>query len=442
MLAAQGALSIIQKPLANQKLPAVGFQKLVFAHKATAGQQTIVLGSLTTPPEMSSNGFSNPTTTALAAANLLTYQNNLTLISSRSGPLIRTLSYTISSSTVITLTTAALEGEIFVGTIDYTAVTGSSVAPATATAITGVLAAGTTDIALGASYITNYNSSAQIGAVTLFIDGIAQQRNPGNSSTSLTANYYEVDNGAGSFSVLRMNVADPTNPRNYAVIPNALVAQQTSGSLQSVIEAAQGQLNNMAQYVAALAGLPTSTVLGSAPTNVDLTAFGNRVFSLEQTRALLAATNTFTAFQLIPGRTDGSVVPKNYPGEVIAGTIVNSGVTFTSAGLFNVWSLPLTAGIWVLYGQVGFNGSSANSLTDIAEVGWSTSTSSFTTFGGITYKVRAVAISGAEMYLTAPTLYLNVASATTCYMNADITYPSGTYTNDATVTVAYAVRIA
>lgn len=329
MITGQGTLSLRKKDLENQKVPAIGFQKLYFAHKATAGASSINLLSLSTPSEMSVLGFQQPTTTQLQGAQLLFYKNNLRLESSLRGLLIQGLSYVVSSSTQILLVGfTAAEGEIFTGTIDYSAQTGIKVVDATAQPATGTIAAGQTDFNIGQSFQTNKYSTAQVGACLVYVDGVLQFRNTGNSSVVKDGNYFELDNGSGSFSVIRMNTTD-TNIRNVVVVPNGLLSERPDGSMMAVIEAVQGQINNMATYVADATGQTTTTVLGAAPSNVDLKSFGDKVSGLAATTNHMPALFTFNSWN---------------PSDV-AGANTNANSLGTSAGDQNVSFSALSGGL-------------------------------------------------------------------------------------------------
>jgi hypothetical protein len=341
--------------LENQKIPAIGFTKTYFSHKATAGSTGINLASLTLPPELSANGITNPPTSQLTGAQLLFYKNNLTLVSSARGILQQGLSYSIASSSQINfIGFTALAGEIFTGTIDYTAQTGVKVVDASPINATGTLAATTTDFNVGIPFKVGQYSTTQIGGVMVFLDGVIQFRNTGNSSVTLDGNYREVDAGSGLGTIIRFNLADPDNVRNVLVVSNGLLSERPDGSMMAVIETLQGQVNTMAAYVAALAGQTPTTVLGSSPSNVDLKAFGDRVLAVEQNRARIDLSNSWTAVQALIGRTDGTTPSTGQIGEVrkftLGATSAAGSTTNTTVGTF---SLP--AGHWLVLGITTMN---------------------------------------------------------------------------------------
>lgn len=296
--------SLVKRQSATQTQPATGFLKTKFAHKAAVGDTQINLVALTTPTEMSGNGFSNPTGGQIQSAQLLFFRRNLRLWSSVRGDMTDFYQYTVSSSSVLTfIGFTAEEGEIFEGTIDYSATTGFNIAATISPPATGSLAAGTTDFNVGFSFQVNANSSTQMGNVTVYRGGQAQLRNVGNATASVSADgdYQEVDLGTGFGQIIRFNRPDPDNSAPVIVIPNGRLLELPTGSMMAVIENLNGQINSLATYVAALAGAAITTVLGSAATNTDLKAFGDRVIALEGNRARLdiansfAGTNTFGA---------------------------------------------------------------------------------------------------------------------------------------------------
>jgi len=355
MIQGSGNTSLRKQDLENQRIPAVGFQKVVFGHKATAGQTSINLTSLTLPPEMSTNGFTNPSTATLQAANLLFYRKNLTLKSSLRGTLTDQLSYNVATSTSISfIGFTASEGEIFTGQIDYVATGSARVVGTSITPASGTIAIGTTDFNTGTPFKVAQNSSSQVGAVLFFVDGVLQTRNTGNSSTTLDGNYYEVDAGGGLGVILRLNQA-ATQILNVLVISNGILYERPDGSMLATIENVNGYLQNMATYLAAATGQTVATVLGASATGVDLKAFGDRVFALEQNRARTDLANTWTAAQNMLGRTDGGTIPSGAPGEVVTWASAPTDQNFSTIGTTADWTnatITVPAGSWVLYANL------------------------------------------------------------------------------------------
>lgn len=328
----KASLSIKKQDLQGQKLGATGFRKIVFATKATAGDTGINLAALTTPTELSSAGFTQPSPTLLASANLKFFRNNLTLISSARGVLQDYLSYTINNSTQIYFTDSfgpALDGEIFMGIID--AVPRNDLVGVDSTSIlaTGVLSAGQVQFNVGSAFKVNANPSTQIGEIAVYIDGNIQFRNAGNANADPGAdgNYQEIDNGSGFGTLIEFNEDDPINDRNVIVIGTGISVIRPNGSLVQELELLAGQIDAMIPTLADVAGVSEAT-FQSAPNNADLKAFGDRVLTLESDKA-----NTGNSY------TNGS-----FAGTVTGGT-VSADIKITSTNDQVVLDLQYTTSI-------------------------------------------------------------------------------------------------
>ncbi len=367
MITGNGSLSLRKKDLENQKTPTVGFRKTVFAHKAAAGETGFNLASLTTPTELTANGFSQPSVGELQNANLLFYRNNLKVISSARGVLVDYLSYSLGSSTQINfLGFTALEGEIFYGIIDYSAQTGLKVVDASAIIATGTLSATQTDFNVGTPFKTGQYPSFNVGGVLVYKDRVLQQRNTSNSSTVLDKDYYEVDAGAGLGSIIRFNEADPDEDAEITVVSNGLLSERPDGSMMAVIESLSGYLDNIVEVVAQLAGLSEATVKGAAPSNVDLKNFGDKVYALEQNRARIDLSNSWTAYQPLPGKSDGAGTASGIIGESIVQSRLRSASTaLTTTVGKNITASPLVLGpgLYEITGSIGMTPGTTSTLT-------------------------------------------------------------------------------
>lgn len=255
---------------------ALGHKKLVFAHKfASAGLTEIDLMSLTVPTEMSSLGFQNPSSAELADAKMMFLRANLRLVSSVNGLLIDYIAYDVISNTKIRLKSSFVSAlnEIIVGVLEPVNFTGMIGVDAYAITQTGVVSG--TDIMVGEPFVLNKNSAQQVGDVLLFIDGLLQIRNVGNSVSGI-GNYYEVPPSAGGLSnVLRLN-SPPVSPVNYAVVSNGLMAERPTAGVLAKIESLSAAVDIMIDDLALVTGNPTSKYQ-AAPSNVDLKMFGQRV---------------------------------------------------------------------------------------------------------------------------------------------------------------------
>jgi microcystin-dependent protein len=278
-LTGRNTLSLKKKDVLQQKQAGSAYKKLVFAHKAAAGETGINIGSLVQPSEMASLGFVNPNYSEIQAAKILFFKKNVTITSSAKGKLIQDLSYTIPTNERIDFQGfTAEDGEIFVVEIETSVKDGLQVVDSNRIVATGVLPANQTTINVGQVFAVGKYPSQQVGAVTVFIDGAQQFRNTGNSDTNLDANYYEVDAGAGLGSLIEMNTPDPINDRSYLVLGEQ-TAERPAGSTMAVVETLAGQVDAMIPTLAALAGVPTTT-FQTAPNNVDLKNFADFVLNL------------------------------------------------------------------------------------------------------------------------------------------------------------------
>ncbi len=272
----KGTTSFRKKDVAEQKGIALGFKKVRFAHKATAGDTGINLSSLVTPTEMSTYGFVNPSASTIAAAQLNFFRNNLKLVSSLKGLLVDQLSYQVVSSTQINfIDFTAEDGEIFTGWLDEAPTTSLNVVDGRTIIASGTLTAGSTDFNIGTPIVINQNSAQQIGAVMVFADRALQYRKVGNV-TGGDGDYIEVPVAGGLGSLIRFSAQN--YDRFITVISNGVVAERPDGSMMAAIERAQGQIDAMVPTLAAVAGVPTTT-FQTAPNNVDLKQFGDQVVS-------------------------------------------------------------------------------------------------------------------------------------------------------------------
>jgi len=425
MITGNGSLSLRKKDLENQKVPALGFRKTVFAHKASAGQTGINLAALIAPTELTSNGFSQPSFGELQNAQLLFYRNNLKLVSSARGVLVDFLSYTLASSTQINfLDFTALEGEIFWGVIDYNAQTGVKVVDASPIIATGDLAAAATDFNTGVPFKVNQYPNANIGAVLVYVDRVLQQRNTSNSSTTLDKDYREVDSGTGLGTIIRFNLTD-TVVREISVVSSGLLSERPDGSMMAVIESMSGYVDNITAVVAQLSGLTTSAVKGAAPTNVDLKNFGDRVFAVEGNRARIDQGNAWTAPQALVGVTDGSNASAGQVGEYFsARDDVRVNVPATTV-YGDMGSLTLGPGDWdlTLVTFVNLNGATMSSY--IAGIGTGSGTSSAGLIDGDNYYSGPSPTASFDVTAVVPAFRVSISAATTYYAKITAQYSAG-----------------
>ncbi|OQW46486.1 MAG: hypothetical protein A4S09_16345 [Proteobacteria bacterium SG_bin7] len=279
----KGSLSLRKKDVTTQKSIGVGFTKVVFAHKATGGESSINLNSLSTPSELSSQGFVQPSPSTLTGLNIYFYRRNLTLISSLRGVLMDFLSYTVASNTLIKLSGFTLEpNEIIVGVVDPMPRNELLVVDGEAIAATGELAVGVTDFAVGTPFETNKYPTQQIGAVKVYRNGLLQARCEGNSLVN-DGNYIEVPVSGGLGSLIRFKTAPVNQADNIIVTSNGAYFERPSASMMANIEALGGQLDKVVEVLSDVSGQP-ETYFQANPSQVDLRQFGDRVIALEQNK--------------------------------------------------------------------------------------------------------------------------------------------------------------
>lgn len=279
------ATTIRKKALAGIS-SAVGYKNLAFAHQATAGDTAINLNGLVTPPSLAANGFSNPSASDLAVADIYTYRKNLQLISSVNGVLMQDLAYRVSSGMIQLIDYVALDGEIFRGELLSSARTGLRAVDGRAIVASGTLLAGSTDFNVGSLFQVGLYPTAQIGSVLVDEDGFLQRRNTSNGL--IGGNYQEVDNGTGYGTIIRFNTATIYD-REIAVYSNGILLDKPTASHSQEIERLQGQIDGICDVLADAAGVSIQD-LKNASTQPDLKAFGDTVLDL--VRSAYVASNT------------------------------------------------------------------------------------------------------------------------------------------------------
>lgn len=272
-----------KKDVAESRLLSIGFKKIRFMHKAAEGDTLIQLASLTTPTEATANGFVQPSVSDLTKTDIYLYKENVELESTIRGKLTQFLSYVITGPSTIKLLFEAEENEIFTGIIDLSARTAQTLVDAEPLVSTGSLAAGDTDYNVGTPFKVGMFPAAQHGSVMVFLDNQLVYRNSGNNppGPGVDGEYYEVHAGGGLGTIIRFNTPDLVNDRNVTVVSVGSLVERPNGSQLALVEALQGQVTTLREYVQALVGEEV-TVPVSAPTNVDLKAFGDDVFTLKK----------------------------------------------------------------------------------------------------------------------------------------------------------------
>lgn len=258
-----------------------GIKDLVFAHKASKGQTGISFGSLNTPLEMTSNGFTQPSAQEILSANLA--YKKLRVTSSLNGELMPYLTYTWTNSSIdFKNGYTASEGEIFIFELNDRVSTGHNIVDARPLIATGVLSANDDEFVVGELFKLNAYPSTQMGEVMVFVDGVIQFRNVNNATVAPAAdgNYQEIEATGGYANTIKFNETEAYD-RNVIVVSTNLIAERPNLSQMQYIDSLATQLDSIIPTVADLAGVPESD-FQAMPNNVDLKVFGDRVKTLEQ----------------------------------------------------------------------------------------------------------------------------------------------------------------
>jgi hypothetical protein len=434
-------LSIRKKDLANQKSIAVGFKRTVFAHKAGAGETGISVGNLVTPTELSGMGFTQPTFSEIASGQMKAFRNNVKIVSSSKGLLMDFLSYNIKSATEIEwVGFTADQDEIFVVEIDHNARTGVRMVDAAPLVATGVLAAGSQDFSVGMPFAINKYPAMQVGAVTVYEDGVQVYRNTGNATATPSAdgNYQEIDAGNGYGSLIRFNTTEAYD-RNITVISTGLLVEKPNDSQLAEIEAVQGQVDRLVETVAALAGVP-ETDFQAAPSQIQLKQFGDRVLAMEQNRARIDTTNAWTFPQPLVGVTNGTSAAAGEIGEYqYQSRVLSAAVGITTGTTANVTAAPITLqpGEYVIAGVVGFQAAATTTVTQ-----WNVSINTISAALALSDTIAAPAADGTTRIeiarpsetingihiITIPAYRFTITSPTTYYLTARSNFATSTMT--------------
>lgn len=268
----------------ESKLLATGVKAIKFWHEAQAdGEASIPFGSLSLPASILAQGLTNPTSTEILAANLALFHTNVEVHSSLNQKLMEGLTYVVKNNEIKFVNGyESTEGEIFAVVYKNDVITGTNVVDARPLTATGVLTAGDTDFNVGEAFKTNAYPGTQLGEVLVFVDGEVQFRNSGNATAGPgnDGNYEEVHSSNGFGTIIRFNEDFPAD-KNIIVISRNLIAERPDISMMQLIEKLGGQLDEVIEYVAALAGVDESEFY-VAPNQIDLKAFGDAVIQNKQ----------------------------------------------------------------------------------------------------------------------------------------------------------------
>jgi hypothetical protein len=284
---AKSAISIRKTDIKTQKSVGNIPQRVMFAHQATVGDTGFSLSSLTTPTAAMPS-FTNPSAFNLAAAQMYLNKTGVTLWSSVKGVLCPYSQYIIASNSQINFVDwTAEDTEWFFGTIDSQK-PGLYFVDATQILITSTLTAGTQEVVTGA-YPLNMFPTQQVGAITVFLDGVQQFRNVGNAvnSPSADGNYYET----GSSIIFNTTYALDAS---VLIISTGLLVNNPSDSRDASLDLLAGQMDIVIADLALATGNSVSRYQAN-PNRVDLVAFSQRLRALEKNTYVAAASANVAA---------------------------------------------------------------------------------------------------------------------------------------------------
>jgi hypothetical protein len=262
---ARSKISLSKKDLTKSRIMPVGSRNTVFFHKATLGDYTINLLSMSMPSEIN---LSQATSEEINSARLYNNKKNLQLVSSLKGTLIQGLDYIITSGHTINLigsqySSGADTDEIFVGTINASPVSDIVVASSRSVTKKYNLAVSETTLNLGREY-----KLSEDGVLKVYVDGVLATKD---------TDYEEVDAGNGYGSVIEFTTA----PDASVIVVDFGVLAITDNNAIGDIESLTGAVVKIAEDLADLASTSPNDYLNANPSEVERRWFGDKVLEIE-----------------------------------------------------------------------------------------------------------------------------------------------------------------
>ena len=297
-LVGRGSRSFKKKIVEQSLIPALGIKKVRFAHEngntALAANATIQFNIFSPPAEMTALGFSNPSSTEIINLRMGEFRNNVIVESNLNGVLIDQLAYTITNSAITFINDYVVDAnEIFILNIGSNPVTGNRIVDARPLRASGGrdgenmfadISARPIDFSTGQGFrvaSSTVNSDGednqQIGNVQVFVNGVLQIRNDGNSlpQTLLPAamqsgNYAEVAlsptgtviTGVDYANAIRFNQFNNYNTDDgvLVVATNLIVDEPNGTGLDSLIQNNTGNIaSNVTNIATNTAGISANT---------------------------------------------------------------------------------------------------------------------------------------------------------------------------------------
>lgn len=270
---AKSSISISKKDLTKSRIPPVASRNVVFYHKATAGDLSINLLSLTMPSSEIPTAV-QASVDEISGAKLYVNKKNLKLVSSSKGELIQGMDYIVIDSYTIILQEPVFTGgaepdEIFIGTINSAPISDLVVASAKTVTKTYELAVGSTVLNLGREYEVGVNPNDDVGIVKIYVNGVLVQRD---------VDYVEIDSGSGYGTTIQFTVAPAINP--YIVTADFGVMAITDNNAIGSIENLAGSIKKIADDLAVVAGTSANDYYNASPSEVERRTFGDWVLKM------------------------------------------------------------------------------------------------------------------------------------------------------------------
>jgi hypothetical protein len=195
---------------------------------------------------------------------------------------------------------------------------------------------------------------------------------------------------------------------------------------------AKADVSNLATYAPlaspVFSGAPSSPTpgVGDSSTKIATTSFVAASFAP-------LASPTFTGTVSIPGVTDASNAAAGKVGEFVSAFLVAANaLAMTTATPMNILSLPLSAGDWDVQGNGLFTGTALPTAFSV----WLNTVSAAlpaASANGMPLRLSPVTMNGPGGGPTGQ-LRVNAAAATTVYLSAQGTFPSGTMSGYGAIT--------
>ena len=402
-LVGKGVRSYKKAIVSDSNFPALGFRNFIMAFEANAmgvgaGVPVDLTSALTVPSEMVAAGFEQPDPITIGNAQLGNFRNNVIVTSNLNGILIDRISYTLTNDS-ITFDDGLNDNEIIVIKRGNEAVTGNRIVDARP-----LRASGTVDFStIGSSPVifevgegfriapsttaTGGIDNRQIGFVQVFVDGVLQSRNVGNSGDDVTkpaseqsGNYREVivdglgvlldpQNGVTA-NAIEFNQFQPFSSMEGVIVistnlivdsPNSTGVIDQVGALDARVTSTETELNRI------------PTPVGGTPADIIQVNSGGTAYELVTPSSAAAGVLSVTTYEVGTGGT------YNIPDDATALEVEAAGAGANAGapgggrgGEHNTQYLPLTAGtnrtLTVTIGTAGGNTTLAG--TNITDQTW------------------------------------------------------------------------